>query len=111
MKETQKYIKLTGLTDNNGQQCQVMVNTEKVLGIEERYGQKFGGGVQKDKEGYPKVYSEVITRGKSFFVLESIEEIYDKIYGYDILKRIAKDSVELLGVGQEHQSDAGSLFD
>jgi hypothetical protein len=99
MKVTQKYIKLTGLTDNNGQQCQVMVNTEKVLGIEERYGQKFGGGVQKDKDGYPKIYSEVITKGKSFFVLESIGEIYDMIYGYDLVKRTPKDS------------DAGSLFD
>jgi len=104
MKENQKYIKLTGLTDRNGQQCRVMVNTERVLGIEERYGQKFGGGVQKDKEGYPKIYSEVITKGKSFFVLESVEEIYDKIYGYDVAKRISNSSLE-------HQSDVGSLFD
>ena len=110
MKVTQKYIKLTGLTDKNGQQCRVMVNTERMLGIEERYGQKFGGGVQKDKQGYPKVYSEVITKGKSFFVLESVEEIYDKIYGYDLAKRISKREVAV-NSNQEHQSDAGSLFD
>jgi hypothetical protein len=110
MKVTQKYIKLTGLTDKNGQQCRVMVNTERMLGIEERYGQKFGGGVQTDKQGYPKIYSEVITKGKSFFVLESVEEIYDKIYGYDVAKRIAKREVSARS-SLEHQSDTGSLFD
>jgi len=110
MKETKKYIKLTGLTDGNGQQCLVMVNTERMLGIEERYGEKFGGGIQKDKSGYPKVFSEIFSKGKSFFVLESIEEIYDKIYGYDVTKRIAEREVAF-NSNQEHQSDAGSLFD
>jgi len=76
------------------------------LGLEERYGQKFGGGVQKDKQGYPKIYSEVITKGKSFFVLESVEEIYDIIYGYDLAKRLDSKRKDY-----HNQSSAGSLFD
>ena len=43
-------------------------------------------------------------------MLESVEEIYDKIYGYDVAKRIAKREASARS-SLEHQSDAGSLFD
>ena len=78
-----KFIKLTTLTDKNGQQRKVIVNTDRILGIEERYGEKFGGGVQKDSFGYPKVFTEITTRGKTFHVVENVDDIYDKLSGFE----------------------------
>ena len=78
--EVQKFIKLTGLTDRNGQQCRVIINTDKVLGVEEKYGEKFGGGVAKDSFGYPKSFTLITTKGKTFEVIESVEDVLDLIY-------------------------------
>ncbi len=77
------FIKLTGLTDRNRQQCKVIINTDKILGIEERYGEKLGGGVQKDSFGYPKVFTIIITKGQTFQVIESVDDIFDMIHGFE----------------------------
>jgi hypothetical protein len=75
------YIKLTALPDKSGEYCNVLVNTDRVIGMKEGITKDFFEKVKKDELGYPEAYTEVITRGASFFVTQSLDEIQNLING------------------------------
>jgi len=72
------YIKLTG-ADPKGNTQLVLVNCDRVLGFQQRYRNDIGGNPITDKQGYPESYTEVMTRGISFYVKESVEEIQNLV--------------------------------
>ena len=80
------YIKLTALPDNSGEYYNVLVNTDRVIGMKAGITKDFFDKVKKDEHGYPETYTEVVTRGASFFVTQTLDEIqvlikeaYDKM--------------------------------
>lgn len=75
------YIKLTALPDKSGEYSNVLVNTNRVIGMKEGITKDFFEKVKKDELGYPETYTEVITRGASFFVTQTIDEIQNLIDG------------------------------
>jgi hypothetical protein len=75
------YIKLTALPDKSGEYYNVLVNTDRVIGMKEGITKDFFDKVKKDELGYPETYTEVITRGASFFVTQTIDEIQNLING------------------------------
>ena len=72
------YIRLTG-ADPKGNTQAVLVNCDRVLGFRQRYHNDIGGNPVKDKGGYPKTFTEVITRGQSFYVTETVDDIKNLI--------------------------------
>ncbi len=70
------YIKLTSTPNQETHECnKVFINTDRILGMVEGIKIDFFKKIKKDKEGYPETFTEICTRGRSFFVMESIDEI------------------------------------
>ena len=70
------YIKLTSTPNEETRECsKVLINTDRILGMIEGMKMDFFKRVKKDEQGYPETFSEVCTRGRSFFVMETIDEI------------------------------------
>ena len=69
------YIKLTALPDKSGEYYNVLVNTYRVIGMREGITKDFFDKVKKDEHGYPETFTEIITRGASFFVTQTLDEI------------------------------------
>ena len=70
------YIKLTALPDKGGSEySNVLVNTYRVIGMKEGITKDFFDKIRKDEHGYPETYTEIITRGTSFFVTQTLDEI------------------------------------
>ena len=70
------YIKLTSTPDKSGE-C------HKVEGVKVDFFNK----VTKDEQGYPETFTEVCTRGRSFFVMETVDDI----------ERIMRESMDTFG--------------
>ena len=73
------YIKLTALPDKSGEYYNVLVNTDRAIGMKEGITKDFFDKIKKDEHGYPETYTEVITRGASFFVTQTLDEIQNLI--------------------------------
>jgi|TARA_Y100000310_G_scaffold1036_1_gene1492 hypothetical protein len=73
------YIKLTALPDKSGEYYNVLVNTYRVIGMREGITKDFFDKVKKDEHGYPETFTEIITRGASFFVTQTLDEIQSLI--------------------------------
>jgi|TARA_R110002051_G_scaffold3384_1_gene18218 hypothetical protein len=69
------YIKLTALPDKDGEFYNVLVNTDRVIGMKEGMTKDFFEKIKKDELGYPETYTKVITRGESFLVTQTLSEI------------------------------------
>ena len=76
------YIKLTALADKNGEFSNILVNMDKVLGMQDGISKDFFDKVKKDELGYVETYTEIMTRGKSFYVTQTVDQIHDMILGY-----------------------------
>ena len=73
------YITLSLTPDRNGYQGQVALNTERINGFKENCYHDMGGNVEKDLAGYPQTYTEVMMKGATVSVTETISTILDKI--------------------------------
>jgi predicted nucleic acid-binding Zn finger protein len=73
------YIKLTALPDKSGEYYNVLVNAYRVIGMKEGITKDFFDKIKKDEHGYPEAYTEIITRGASFFVTQTLDEIQNLI--------------------------------
>ena len=73
------YITLSLTPDRNGYQGQVALNTERINGFRENCYHDMGGNVEKDLAGYPQTYTEVMMKGATVSVTETISTILDKI--------------------------------
>jgi len=73
------YIKLTALPDKSGEYYNVLVNTYRVIGMKEGITKDFFDKVKKDEHGYPETFTEIVTRGTSFFVTQTLDEIQSLI--------------------------------
>ena len=73
------YIKLTALPDKSGEYYNILVNTYRVIGMREGITKDFFDKVKKDEHGYPETFTEIITRGASFFVTQTLDEIQSLI--------------------------------
>ena len=73
------YITLSLTPDKNGYQGQVALNTERINGFRENCYHDLGGNVEKDLAGYPQTYTEVMMKGATVSVTETISTILDKI--------------------------------
>jgi len=73
------YIKLTALPDKSGEYHNILVNAYRVIGMKEGITKDFFDKIKKDELGYPETYTEVITRGVSFFVTQTLDEIQNLI--------------------------------
>ena len=73
------YIKLTALPDKDGEFYNVLVNTNRVIGMKEGMTKDFFDKIKKDELGYPETYTEVITMVASFFVTQTLDEIQNLI--------------------------------
>ena len=73
------YITLSLTPDRNGYQGQVALNTERINGFKENCYHDMGGNVEKDLAGYPQTYTEVLMKGATLSVSESIPTILEKI--------------------------------
>ena len=73
------YIVLSLTPDRNGYQGQVALNTERINGFRENCYHDIGGNVEKDLAGYPQTYTEVMMKGATVSVTETISTILDKI--------------------------------
>lgn len=81
------YIKLTALPDTTGGEfSNVLVNTNRVIGMKEGMTKDFFNKIKKDELGYPETYTEVITRGTSFFVTQTIAEIQQLLKEVRLIK-------------------------
>ena len=69
------YIKLTALPDKRGEYSCILVNTDKVIGMKEGITKEIFDKIKKDEHGYPETYTEVVTRGASFYVTQTLDEI------------------------------------
>ena len=72
------YIVLSLTPDRNGYQGQVALNTERINGFRENCYHDIGGNVEKDLAGYPQTYTEVMMKGATVSVTETISTILDK---------------------------------
>jgi len=73
------YITLSLTPDRNGYQGQVALNTERINGFKENCYHDMGGNVEKDLAGYPQTYTEVLMKGATLSVAETIPTILEKI--------------------------------
>tara|TARA_R100000664_G_C2706566_1_gene104914 strand:- start:360 stop:617 length:258 start_codon:yes stop_codon:yes gene_type:complete len=73
------YIVLSLTPDRNGYQGQVALNTERINGFKENCYHDMGGNVEKDLAGYPQTYTEVLMKGATLSVAETIPAILEKI--------------------------------
>ena len=73
------YITLSLTPDRSGYQGQVALNTERINGFKENCYHDVGGNVEKDLAGYPQTYTEVLMKGATLSVSESIPAILEKI--------------------------------
>ncbi len=69
------YIKLTSTPDKSGECHKVFINSDRVLGMVEGVEVDFFNKVRKDEQGYPETFTEICTRGRSFFVMETVDEV------------------------------------
>ena len=69
------YIKLTALPDKSGEYSCVLDNTDKVIGMKEGITKEIFDKIKKDEHGYPETYTEIVTRGESFYVTQTLDEI------------------------------------
>ncbi len=75
------FITLTKEADA-GVNPDISVNIKHIISFESYYKKQWEGvinKVKKDKEGYPEVFTKVITRKETFYVLQSTKEILDQI--------------------------------
>ena len=73
------YITLSLTPDRNGYQGQVALNTERINGFKENCYHDIGGNVEKDLAGYPQTYTEVLMKGATVSVTDTIPSILEKI--------------------------------
>ena len=73
------YIILSLTPDRSGYQGQVALNTERINGFKENCYHDIGGNVEKDLAGYTQTYTEVLMKGATLSVSESIPAILEKI--------------------------------
>ena len=72
------YITLSQTPDRDGFQGQVALNTVRINGFRE-VSYKDIGGTQKDDAGYVGTYTEVLMKGATILVADSIPTILEKI--------------------------------
>ena len=73
------YIILSQTPDRDGFQGRVALNTERINGFREIAFKDIGGNSEKDAEGYVGTYTEVLMKGCSMAVSDTISDILKKI--------------------------------
>ena len=73
------YIILSQKPDRDGFQGQVALNTARINGFREVSYKDIGGNSQKDDAGYAGTYTEVLMKGASILVVETISTILTKV--------------------------------
>ena len=73
------YITLLQTPDRDGFQGQVALNTKRINGFREVSFKDIGGNSQKDKAGYVGTYTEVLMKGATVLVVDTISAILTKI--------------------------------
>tara|TARA_R100000008_G_scaffold86711_1_gene81047 strand:+ start:1190 stop:1456 length:267 start_codon:yes stop_codon:yes gene_type:complete len=73
------YITLSLTPDRNGFQGQVALNTQRINGFREIPFRDIAGNVEKDEAGYVGTYTEVLMKGCSVHVTDTISEILEKV--------------------------------
>ena len=73
------YILLAQTSDRDGFQGQVALNTTRINGFREVSYKDIGGNSQKDGEGYVGTYTEVLMKGATVLVADTIPAILTKI--------------------------------
>ena len=73
------YILLSQTSDRDGFQGQVALNTTRINGFREVSYKDIGGNSQKDGEGYVGTYTEVLMKGATVLVADTIPAILTKI--------------------------------
>ena len=73
------YITLSLTPDKDGFQGQVALNANRINGFRENCYHDIGGNVEKDLAGYPQTYTEVLMKGATVSVTDTIPSILEKI--------------------------------
>ena len=73
------YITLSLTPDKDGFQGQVALNVNRINGFRENFYHDIGGNVEKDLAGYPQTYTEVLMKGATVSVTDTIPSILEKI--------------------------------
>ena len=73
------YIKLSQTPDRDGFQGQVALNTARINGFREVSFKDIGGNSQKDDAGYVGTYTEVLMKGATVLVADTISDILTRI--------------------------------
>ena len=73
------YIILSQTADRDGFQGQVALNITRINGFGEVSFKDVGGNSQKDKEGYVGTYTEVLMKGATVLVADTISDILTRI--------------------------------
>ena len=73
------YIILSQTPDRDGFQGQVALNTTRINGFREVSFKDVGGNSQKDEEGYVGTYTEVLMKGATVLVADTISDILTRI--------------------------------
>ena len=73
------YITLSQTPDRDGFQGRVALNTERINGFREIAFKDIGGNSEKDAEGYVGTYTEVLMKGATVSVSNTLSEILEKV--------------------------------
>ena len=73
------YITLSQTPDRDGFQGRVALNTERINGFREIAFKDIGGNSEKDAEGYVGTYTEVLMKGATVSVTNTLSEILEKV--------------------------------
>ena len=73
------YITLSQTPDRDGFQGQVALNTARINGFREVSYKDIGGNSQKDDAGYVGTYTEVLMKGATVLVADTISDILTRI--------------------------------
>lgn len=73
------YITLSQTPDRDGFQGRVALNTERINGFKEIAFKDIGGNSEKDSEGYVGTYTEVLMKGATVSVSNTLSEILEKV--------------------------------
>jgi len=73
------YITLSQTADRDGFQGQVALNTNRINGFREVSYKDIGGNSEKDNAGYVGTYTEVLMKGSTILVADTISTILTKI--------------------------------
>ena len=73
------YITLLQTPDRDGFQGKTSLNTARINGFREVSYKDIGGNSQKDDAGYVGTYTEVLMKGATMSVADTIPQILEKI--------------------------------